>query len=337
VTTAFAPATAVTMGEPAGVGLEITLKAWMLRDEASLAPFLLIADIEEVREAARKLDIGISVAQVEEPTEAGSAFGQSLPVLHQELSEPASLGSPTPAHAPAILGAIEKAVAFANNGTVAAVVTNPIQKESLAEAGFRYSGHTDYLGHLAGGLPTVMMLATKGLKVIPATVHVGLRQAIESLSADLLIACGRIAAQALQDDFSISSPRLVMTGLNPHAGEGGLFGFEEKLIIAPAVEQLQAEGIDVRGPVAADSLFHAAAREAYDAAICMYHDQALIPIKTLDFARAVNVTLGLPFVRTSPDHGTALDIAGRNCADPSSLIEAIRLAQSLSTNRRQQA
>jgi 4-hydroxythreonine-4-phosphate dehydrogenase len=182
-----------------------------------------------------------------------------------------------------------------------------------------------------------MMLATNGLRVVPATVHVGLREAIASITPAMLVECTRITARALRFDFGIESPRLVMTGLNPHAGEGGLFGFEEQLIVSPAVDVLNAEGIDVRGPIAADSLFHAAARETYDAAICMYHDQALIPIKTLDFEHAVNTTLGLPFVRTSPDHGTALDIAGKNQANPSSFIEAIRMAQTAARNRARRA
>ena len=334
---AIAPATAVTMGEPAGIGIEVTLKAWLQREEAALAPFFLIADIDDVSRCAKALDLDVPLSRIEKTDVAATTFSASLPVVHHGLPVASVVGSPNPANAPAVLGAIETAVSVTMDGRANAVVTNPIQKESLAKAAFRFSGHTDYLGHLAGGVPTVMMLATNRLRVVPATVHVGLHEAIASITPTMLVDCARITAQALPDDFGITSPRLVMTGLNPHAGEGGLFGFEEELIIAPAIDQLIAEGIDIRGPIAADSLFHAAARETYDVAICMYHDQALIPIKTLDFDHAVNTTLGLPFVRTSPDHGTALDIAGRNRANPSSLIEAIRMAQMIARNREQSA
>ncbi len=335
--TALAPATAVTMGEPAGIGIEITLKAWARRREAGLAAFFLIADVEEVARCATAVGLDVPVTRIEDPDSAHTRFADTLPILHRAIAGPAVVGSPDPANADDILGAIETAVALTMAGSAGAIVTNPIQKESLVKAGFRYSGHTDYLGHLAGDLPTVMMLVAKDLKVVPATVHAGLREAIDSISPDLLVACGRATAAALRDDFGIAAPRIVMTGLNPHAGEGGVFGFEEQLIITPAIEQLGAEGIAVRGPLAADSLFHQGARTTYDAAICMYHDQALIPIKTLDFEHAVNTTLGLPFVRTSPDHGTALDIAGKNRADPSSLIEAIRLAQTMAYNRSRKA
>jgi 4-hydroxythreonine-4-phosphate dehydrogenase len=335
--TAIAPATAVTMGEPAGVGIEITLKAWLLRQEPALDPFFLIADVDEVSRCATALDLDVPVARIENVDGAAASFSTSLPVLHQPLPVNPVAGSPDPANAPAVLGPIETAVTLTMDGGANAVVTNPIQKESLAKAGFRFSGHTDFLGHLAGDVPTVMMLATNGLRVVPATVHVGLQEAISSITPAMLVDCARMTANSLRDDFGIKAPRLVMTGLNPHAGEGGLFGFEEGLIIAPAIDQLNAEGIDIRGPIAADSLFHAAARETYDAAICMYHDQALIPIKTLDFEHAVNTTLGLPFVRTSPDHGTALDIAGKNRANPSSLIAAIGMAQTIARNREQRA
>ena len=334
---ALAPATAVTMGEPAGIGIEITLKAWLRRQESALAPFFLIADIDEVSRCASVLNLDVPVSKIEKVNGAATAFSASMPVLHQAQPVTSITGSPDPANAPAVLGAIEAAVTLVMDGAANAVVTNPIQKESLSKAAFRFNGHTDYLGHLAGCIPTVMMLATKGLRVVPATVHMSLLDAIASITSSMLVDCARITDQSLRDDFEISSPRLVMSGLNPHAGEGGLFGFEEDLVIAPAIDQLGTEGIDIRGPIAADSLFHTAARETYDAAICMYHDQALIPIKTLDFEHAVNTTLGLPFVRTSPDHGTALDIAGMNRANPSSLIEAIRMAQTVARNRERHA
>lgn len=335
--TAFAPATAVTMGDPAGIGIEITLKAWAQREDTGLGAFFLIADADTVRGEAASIGFDAPVASIENPDAAPAAFTDALPVLHQPLPGSINAGTPNPAHAPAILGAIETATTLTTEGRTDALVTNPIHKETLIQAGFRFSGHTDYLGHLAGGVSSVMMLVSQDLRVVPATVHTGLREAIDSLTPDLLVECGKTTAQSLREDFGISSPRIVMAGLNPHAGEGGVFGFEEKLIIGPAIERLRAEGITVRGPFAADTLFHDAARATYDAAICMYHDQALIPIKTLDFAHAVNTTLGLPFVRTSPDHGTALDIAGTNRADPSSLIEAIRLAQKMTHNRRRPA
>ena len=329
----LAPATVVTMGEPSGIGVEITLKAWLRRQEFALGPFFLIADIDEVSRCANTLNLDIPVSRIEEINGATAAFSSSIPVLHQAQPVKSVTGSPNPANTPAVLGAIEAAVKLAMDGAVNAVVTNPIQKESISKAAFRFNDHTNYLGHLAGSVPTVMMLATKDLKVVPATVHMSLQDAIASITTSMLVDCARMTDQSLREDFEISSPRLVMSGLNPHAGEGGLFGFEEDLIIGPAIHQLVAEGIDIRGPIAADSLFHTKARETYDAAICMYHDQALIPIKTLDFEHAVNTTLGLPFVRTSPDHGTALDIAGKNRASPSSLIEAIRMAQTISYNR----
>ncbi len=330
---AFAAATAVTMGEPAGIGTEVTLKAWIERAKNGLEPFFLIADPGDVGVASAALNLGVTVSEISAPEDAPNVFKTALPVLRQDLPSAVAAGAPNPANAAAVLAAIERAATFAIAGTVNGVVTNPIHKETLAKAGFPFSGHTDYLGHLAGDVPTVMMLVGDSLKVVPATVHVGLREAIASLTPDLLIRCAEITAAALRDDFSIAVPRLVFAGLNPHAGEGGMFGFEETMVIAPAVEALRQRGVDVRGPLAADSLFHVGARTTYDAAICMYHDQALIPIKTLDFDRAVNITLGLPFVRTSPDHGTAFDIAGKNVANPGSLVQAILLAQSVSRTR----
>ncbi|NQV81937.1 MAG: 4-hydroxythreonine-4-phosphate dehydrogenase PdxA [Alphaproteobacteria bacterium] len=330
---AFAAATAVTMGEPAGIGPEITLKAWLDRAQNGLGPFFLIADPEDIGRASAALNLAVTIAEIQAPEDAATVFSTALPVLRQDLSSEVATGAPNPANAAAVLAAIERAATLAIAGTVNAVVTNPIHKETLAKAGFRYSGHTDYLGHLAGGVATVMMLVGQSLKVVPATVHVGLREAIASLTPDLLIKCAEITAAALRDDFAIPAPRLVFAGLNPHAGEGGMFGFEETMVIEPAVDALRQRGFDVRGPLAADSLFHAGARTTYDAAICMYHDQALIPIKTLEFDHAVNMTLGLPFVRTSPDHGTAFDIAGKNVANPTSLVQAILLAQSVARTR----
>ena len=251
-----------------------------------------------------------------------------------------------------MLGSIRRAVELALSGDAAAVVTNPIQKKVLMDAGFAHAGHTEYLGELAGPrFRPVMMLAcpgrparrppsrasskqgAPGLRVVPVTVHVSLAEALRLLTTERIVAAGRAAAQALRQDFGFATPRLAVAGLNPHAGEDGALGREDALIVAPAVAALRAEGIDARGPLSPDTMFHEAARARYDAAICMYHDQALIPLKTLDFFGGVNVTLGLPFVRTSPDHGTAPDIAGKGIANPASLMAALRLAHEIAGHR----
>ena len=236
-------------------------------------------------------------------------------------------GRPDPADAPLVIGAIDAAVAEVRAGRAAAVVTNPINKDALYRAGFRHPGHTEYLAELAGtGASAVMMLAGPELRVVPVTIHLALRQAIEQLSGAAIVHAGRVTHEALIRDFGVARPVIAVAGLNPHAGEAGALGREDIDIIAPAIAELRAAGIDARGPLAADTMFHAAARRGYDAALCMYHDQALIPVKTIDFDGAVNVTLGLPFIRTSPDHGTAFDIAGQRGRPPDSLIAALRLA-----------
>jgi 4-hydroxythreonine-4-phosphate dehydrogenase len=248
-----------------------------------------------------------------------------------------TLGRPDAANARAVIASIDQAVALVTRGRAAALVTNPIQKASLQDAGFKFSGHTEYLGHLAGGARAVMMLtverASPPLRVVPVTVHEPLRAVAGLLSIESIVRCARAAVAALMADFGVARPRLAVAALNPHAGEDGKIGDEEARIIAPAVAALKASGIDARGPAPADTLFHAAARAAYDAVICMYHDQALVPLKTIDFAGGVNVTLGLPFVRTSPDHGTALDIAARGIADATSFIAALELAARLAARR----
>jgi 4-hydroxythreonine-4-phosphate dehydrogenase len=250
------------------------------------------------------------------------------------LAVPVVPGKPNTAHAGAVIGAIEEAVALATSGRAAGVVTNPIQKASLTAAGFPHPGHTEFLGELAGtGVPPVMMLACPELRVVPVTVHEALAKAIARLNPALIMETTRIVDAALKRDFGIAAPRLAIAGLNPHAGEAGTMGREEIDIIAPAIAALRAGGIDARGPMPPDTMFTALARPGYDAAICLYHDQALIPIKTIDMAGGVNVTLGLSIIRTSPDHGTALDIAGKGLADPASLIAAIRLAGQLAEKR----
>ena len=313
------------MGEPAGIGAEIAAGAWrLLRGTGPV--FVLIDD------ATR--DFGVPVRAIAAPEDAAAAFPEALPVLHRPLPCPPVPGQPDRRHAPAVVAAITEAVALARSHRAAGVVTNPIQKSSLTAAGFPHPGHTEYLGEIAGtGVPPVMMLASADLRVVPVTVHEALARAIARLTPVMIVGTARIAARALREEFGIAAPRLAVAGLNPHAGEGGTMGREEIDIVAPAIATLRAEGIDARGPMPPDSMFTALARPTYDAAICLYHDQALIPIKTLDMAGGVNVTLGLSIVRTSPDHGTALDIAGTGRADPSSLIAAIRLAAELARAR----
>src|SRR5207253_5765921 len=262
--------------------------------------------------------------------DAPAMFADALPVLPIGGSPIAGPGRPDPADAPLVIGAIDAAVADVRGGRAAAVVTNPINKDALYRAGFRHPGHTEYLAELAGaGGGAVMMLASPQLRVVPVTVHLALREAVAQLSGAAIVHAGWLTHEALVRDFGIAAPVIACAGLNPHAGEAGALGGEDIDIIMPAIAELRAAGIDVRGPLAADTMFHAAARSGYDAALCMYHDQALIPVKTIDFDGAVNVTLGLPFIRTSPDHGTAFDIAGQGVARPDSLIAALRLAPAM--------
>ncbi|MBP2303006.1 4-hydroxythreonine-4-phosphate dehydrogenase PdxA [Azospirillum picis] len=331
---------AVTMGEPAGIGGEITLKAWMARagdgaPPGGLPPFFVIDDPARLAALAAGLGLAVPVRAIASPAEAPALFGHALPVLPVELSAPVQAGRPDPANGAAVIAAIDGAVALVRGGEAAAVVTNPIQKSALYAAGFRHPGHTEYLAHLAGmAEEPIMMLAAADLRVVPVTIHVALRDAVDRLSTEAIVHAGRVTAAALARDFGIARPRLAVAGLNPHAGEGGAMGREDIDIVAPAVAALRAEGIDASGPRPADTMFHAAARRGYDAALCMYHDQALIPVKTVDFDGGVNVTLGLPFVRTSPDHGTALDIAGSGVASPGSLIVALATADRMARNRR---
>lgn len=322
------------MGEPAGIGGEIALLAWLRRHEEALPPFLLLDDPARLRALAVRHGWTIPLHIIEMPAEAVSAFGRALPVLPVPLPALPQPGIPDRRNAPAVLHAIELATALCRRGEAGGVVTNPIHKAALYDAGFPHPGHTEFLAALCETPRPVMMLASDRLRVVPVTIHVSLRLAIDQLTPDLIIETGRITATDLREKFGIARPRLAVAGLNPHAGESGSMGSEDAAIVAPAVAQLQAEGIDARGPLPPDTMFHAEARAGYDAAICMYHDQALIPIKTLDFDRAVNVTLGLPIIRTSPDHGTAFDIAGKGIARPDSLIAALRMAAAMVANRR---
>jgi 4-hydroxythreonine-4-phosphate dehydrogenase len=322
---------AMTMGEPAGIGPELALRAWLRRAEIG-APFFIIADPAALRTLARALDLSAPIAAVA-PEEAAAAFDQALPVVPLAANAAATPGRPDAALAGATIESIERAVGYVRSGAASAVVTNPIAKHVLYEAGFAFPGHTEFLGALArkwgGFAQPVMMLWSEPLAVVPVTIHIPLAAAPAALSKDLIVSTGRIVAADMASRFGVARPRLAVAGLNPHAGEGGAIGREEIEIIAPAIAQLRAEGIDVSGPHSADTMFHAAARARYDVALAMYHDQGLIPIKTLAFDSGVNVTLGLPFVRTSPDHGTAFDIAGKGLADPASLIAAARLAARL--------
>jgi 4-hydroxythreonine-4-phosphate dehydrogenase len=329
----------ITMGEPAGVGLELTCRAWLSRSELDLAPFALFADPTAVEARARACGLEIAVATIEDPAAATVAFASALPVVPVHLAAPSVPGHPAPANAAAVIEAIERAVAAVEAGRARAVVTNPIAKSVLIAAGFGHPGHTEFLAALAERrrpgrrLHPVMMLASDDLRVVPLTIHIPVRDVADAIDFELVVVTARIMNATLKADFGIAKPRIAVAGLNPHAGEAGKIGREEITVIAPAVAQLQAEGVEIRGPLSADTLFHAAARRTYDAVLAMYHDQALIPIKTLAFDAAVNVTLGLPFVRTSPDHGTAFDIAGRGIASPTSLIAALRMADAMADRR----
>jgi 4-hydroxythreonine-4-phosphate dehydrogenase len=324
---------AVTMGEPAGIGGEIAIKAWLARGDG-IPAFYLIDDPERLAALAARLGWPVPVRPIAAPGEAPDVFSAALPVMPIGGRVCGLPGRPDPRDAKAVIGAIETAVADVSRGRALAVVTNPIHKETLYRSGFTYPGHTEFLAALGGTAePPVMMLAGRGLRVVPVTIHLPLRRAVESLHPAAIVHAGRIAAAALRRDFGIAVPVLAVAGLNPHAGEGGTLGREESEVILPALAELRALGIAVEGPLPADAMFHEAARGSYDAALCMYHDQALIPIKTIDFYGAVNITLGLPFVRTSPDHGTALALAGRGAARPDSLVAALRLAAEMAARR----
>ena len=319
---------ALTMGDPAGIGPELSVMAWQALHTGGPA-FVLLADPAHLA----ALDPAQPVRAVSGMAAAAAAFPDALPVLPVPLAAPPVPGRPDPANAPATVASIEQAVRLARSGQASAVVTNPISKATLYAAGFRHPGHTEFLAALTGAPLPVMMLANDHLRVVPVTIHVSLRAALDLLTTAGIVAAGRILAAALRAQFGIAHPRIAVAGLNPHAGEAGAMGTEEATLIQPAIAALRAEGLRVTGPHPPDTMFTPAARAAYDAALCMYHDQALIPLKTLDMASGVNVTLGLPIIRTSPDHGTAFDIAGQNRADPSSLVAALRLAATLAQRR----
>ncbi len=324
---------ALTLGEPAGIGPDITFAAWRRRAELDLPPFYLLADPHFIAQRTKRTAPEVNSVVVE-PAQAEAAFGNALPIVDIGVSVSAEPGRPDQSSAPAALSSIRRAVLDVGAGAAAAIVTNPIAKNVLYRSGFAEPGHTEYLAKLvemATGVAAhpVMLLWSPELAVVPVTIHLPLKDVIARLTGNLIFETGCIAARDLRMRFGIAHPRLAVAGLNPHAGEDGALGDEDLSVVRPAVERLQAVGIDARGPLPANSLFHAAARATYDVALAMYHDQALIPIKTLAFDHAVNVTLGLPFVRTSPDHGTAFDIAGTGRANPGSLIAALKLAARL--------
>ncbi|WP_319520289.1 4-hydroxythreonine-4-phosphate dehydrogenase PdxA [uncultured Martelella sp.] len=325
---------ALSQGDPAGIGPEIALKAWSRRDETGIAPFVYLGDprILQARAAMLELDVPVQVCA---PEAACDTFHAALPVFAIDAATPVAPGKPDPATAAGTIAAIETGVKLTQRGKTAALVTNPIAKSVLYSSGFGFPGHTEFLAELARRetgtqYRPVMMLACPALRVVPVTIHIPLSDVPAALDQALIIETIRITARDLAERFAIKAPRLAVAGLNPHAGEQGTIGREDEEIVRPALDTLRAEGIDVVGPLPADTMFHASARARYDAAICMYHDQALIPVKTLGFEQGVNATLGLPFVRTSPDHGTAFDIAERGIADPRSLEEALKLAAALS-------
>ena len=325
----------ITPGEPAGIGAEITLKscAGPLRDTD--LPVCLMEDPDRMSQLAGQLGLDISITGISAPEDAMHLPADTLGILPVTWAADPRPGMTDTRNAPAVIDAIRDAAAFAQQGRASAIVTSPIHKSVLIEAGFEHPGHTEFLGSLAperdGG--PVMMLACDTLRVVPLTVHIALRDVAGMLNSADILAKGRLLAEALRDFFGVDNPRIAVCGLNPHAGENGQFGDEDSRIIAPAISALQNDGIDAFGPLSADTLFHAEARKTYDAVLGMYHDQVLIPIKTLDFDGGVNVTLGLDFIRTSPDHGTALDIAGTGMARPDSMTSAIRLAANMARRK----
>ncbi|RCK32616.1 4-hydroxythreonine-4-phosphate dehydrogenase [Thalassospira xiamenensis] len=326
---------AMTLGEPGGIGPELAIKAWLARADHNLPPFFILGPKTIMDQTIESLGLRVKTKVIDEASQTGQFFEDALPVLeipgNVEDIKPGTASSKT---ASVVIDSITHAVNLTRSGAASAVVTNPIQKSALYQAGFKHPGHTEFLAELSGpdAVP-VMMLANSTLRVVPMTIHIALSEVPKQLTGEMIKQLVRITAKSLQRDFGLEKPRLAIAGLNPHAGEDGLMGDEEIRIMRPAIMVLQDEGLDVIGPLPADTMFHTEARANYDVALCPYHDQALIPVKTLDFHGGVNVTLGLPFIRTSPDHGTALDIAGKGIARPDSLIAAIKMAADMARKR----
>lgn len=328
------PPLALTLGEPAGIGPDIAIEAWAARRFDNIPPFVFVGDAGVLERRAKQLGRDVRTV-VTTAALAVQAFPEALPCVG---GKPAVIGTPgtiSASDTPAVIQSIRDAVALVQAGEASAVVTNPIQKKAMSAAGFQFPGHTEFLGALSQELfgeaaTPVMMLAGSKLRVVPVTIHIPLAEVPRQLTTDLIVKTGEIVAHDLRRRFGIPRPRLAVAGLNPHAGEEGMLGSEDAAVVKPAVERLRAKGIEAIGPLPADTMFHAEARKTYDVALCMYHDQALIPVKALCFDEAVNVTLGLPFARTSPDHGTALSLAGTGKARANSLIAALRMADELS-------
>jgi 4-hydroxythreonine-4-phosphate dehydrogenase len=321
---------ALTLGEPSGIGPDIAIDAWLARNDAGVPAFILVGDAALMERRARAMGRAIKIRKTV-PREAVAVFDDALPCIEDSATVTGQAGAPDPGDAPAVIAAIRQAVELVHDGLASAVVTNPIHKAALIRSGFAYPGHTEYLGALSEEVfgvtaQPVMMIAAPMLKVVPVTIHIPLAAVPRALTREAIVDTGRIVAHDLAKRFGIENPHLAVCGLNPHAGENSTMGNEDEAVIAPAIASLVAEGINATGPWPADSMFHETARTGYDAALCMYHDQALIPVKTLAFDEAVNVTLGLPFIRTSPDHGTALPLAGTGKAKADSLIAALKLA-----------
>ena len=328
---------ALTAGDPSGIGPDIAIAAWIRRRELDLPAFFLLGDPAQLAARAAHLGVVLPIGETT-PEKSHSAFRDTFPVVPLSNRFGETPGIADTANAAGIVESIDRGVELVETGTADAVVTLPIAKKSLYQSGFAFPGHTEYLAHLAdrrhGGTHTaVMMIAGPELRTIPVTIHIPVAEVAAALTTDAILTVARIAARDLAERFGIVAPRLAIMGLNPHAGESGSIGMEDIAVILPAVEQLQAEGIAAFGPMPADTMFHPRARATYDVAICMYHDQALIPAKMIGFDDGVNVTLGLPFVRTSPDHGTAFDIAGTGAARPDSLVAALKLARRLADTR----
>jgi len=326
------PPIAVSIGDPAGIGPEVLAKAWLRRREEGLLPFFAIGDPRSITTVwdgpLRKID---------NPMDAAGCFDEALPIMEVEDAGPIEPGKPNMPGARCAIVSLEIAVGLARSGAASAIVTGPVSKAELYAIGFTHSGQTEFVAERCGisSSNVAMMLAGPSLRTVCLTTHVALSRVPDLLTVDLVVARGRVTARGLQRDFGIENPRIALAGFNPHAGEGGALGREEIDILQPAIEQLREEGIDIVGPLAADTMFHPRARAQYDAALCTYHDQALIPLKTLHFDEGVNMTLGLPIVRVAPDHGTAFGIAGQNIAEPGAIIAAIRMAGEAAGRRAQ--
>jgi 4-hydroxythreonine-4-phosphate dehydrogenase len=332
--------TVVTMGDPAGIGGDVTLMCWTHRQDLKLNPFFVLDDPDRLTALALQLGLQIDVEVISTPAEAISIFDRALPVMPLSKSVQSTSGQEKHTSAGMVIESLDRSIDLAMQGEVAAVVTNPVHKGNLYEAGFQHPGHTEYLAARATGISgkaaqPVMMLACQEIRVIPITIHTSLRQALDDLSTDLIVQTAQICVRSMRQEFGLTVPRLAFAGLNPHAGEDGNMGREEIEIIQPAIDILRAQGIHCLGPLSADTMFHAQARQSYDVALCMYHDQALIPIKTIDFDNGVNVTLGLPFIRTSPDHGTAFSLAGTGKASPNSMAAALKMATNMAVTKGQ--